>query len=454
MGTYCKKAIFSLCFLALLSIVVSPAIAAEIPSQSQGTEATGILPSNPFYFFKEWGRSIRRTLSFTDLKKAETQLGVVAEQIAEIEKLNELQVAKREAFERAVGNYSANIDLLKTYATTLHSSRGNAAVEKLLGAIVTRGANHYIALQGLLGKFDGKEYAYAFDRTVNEAIDHLVGLLASLPNVPSALRAAPDEQGDHARELFVALLAERLIRVASQDVAYELMKLQQTMIQKWTGQPEFIERIGEARDSEALLQVVDIAREKVFDNDLKNALNVVRQAMLEQMREQGVIDRALVTRAINNAKNIVSDASRKVGVSGELALIVRGLLDRARFQITAAESFLEDGSLGNAYGQIIGAVTAARGAAVLATTTAADYTLELEYMRQYFDAAMERVRASGIDEKLAPILFSKIGEAEVQIAKFGDLIAKNASVAKIVAAMRVAESMLGNIDQLIKELAK
>ncbi len=454
MGINRKKTLFSLCFLAFLLLVVNPSLAAEPFVNNQGTEATGILPSNPFYFFKEWGRSIRRTLSFTDLKKAETQLGVVIEQIAEIEKLNELQVTKRDAFLRAIVNYSTNIDLLKTYMQPLLSNRNNAAVEKILSTVAAQGIKQYGVLQGLLGKFEEREQSRAFDDVVRGSIDRLVGAIAANPTLGEDLQEAISNSENDERELHAALFVERLMHVAPQETMYDVMKLQQTVIQKWTGRAQFIEMIGGVHDGIALLQVVDIAREKVFDGDTKNAINVVRQATLDGIKEQGVVSRALVARGIKEVKAVVDDIATKSVGSGELAAIAQGLIARARFQMSAAEAFAEDGSLGNAYGQVISAATAARSAAVLIMTTAADYALELQFMKEYFDGMMERVRAAKLEHKNSPNLFGKIGEAEVQIAKFGDLIAKNASVARIVSAMRAAESLLGTVDQLIKELTK
>ena len=446
MGTNRKKAIFSLCILVLLLIVISPAFAAETASTNRASEATGILPSNPFYFFKEWGRSIRRTLSFTDLKKAETQLNVVVEQIAEIEKLNELRVEKREAFERAVANYETNIDLLKTYLLPVAQQKGNL--------LHVRASKQYAVLQGLLGKFEGKEQTREFDELVLRAIRQLVEATAVGLQGGVDIQTGVDAGDNAERELRGALFVERLMRVVPIEVVYELAKLQQTLIQKWIGRPRLLEMLGGVRDQEPLLQVIDIAREKVFDNEVRNVLNMMRQATLDELKEKGVTGRAFVTQAVKDGKSFIDDVGKRVAAGGELAAQVRTLIERAKFQRAAAEAFLEDGSLGNAYGQLVGAVTAARNAAVLLSTTPAEYATELQYMRQYFDAAMERVRAARLEPKTALHLFTKIGEAEVAIAKLGDLIAQNSSVVKIVTATRVVESMLGTLDQLIKERAK
>lgn len=460
MATSPKKALFCLCFLISLVILVPKTFAAEASPSVPESGTTGILPSNPFYFFKEWSRSIRRTLSFTDLKKAEIQLGVLNEQVNEIQKLNELNVTRREAIERALDNYNGSIDLLKTYLIPFRGAKsGN--VGQFFDEVVASALRQYDVLQGLIGKLGSDEERSAFDARIAGSLDRIAGITALMPSTledvkkfRARLEDAVGRGESTDRELLAATFLERVMGRVPRETQYELSKLQHTLIQKWIGHAAFTDGIANANDLMPLLQVIDAAREKVFESETKNTMNVARQNLLDTLRANGAITEDLVGNTIKATEEFTNGIAVRLGTNtSELGGVVRGLVERARFQLAAAKNFIDDGALGNAYGQLIGATTAARSAVVLLMLTPADFTYELGRAKQYFDVLMERARAAqGIlrSENLA----GKIGEAEVQIAKLADAITKQASIVKMVAAMNAVEVSLGIVEQLIDELTK
>ena len=108
MGKNLKRALFSAWLLAsalILGGLAAPAMAQDIKISDLGIESTGILPSNPFYFFKSFRRSLRDTFSWSDLSKAQSQLNTLNEQAAEIKQLNDINPDEFSGFSRAVKNY-------------------------------------------------------------------------------------------------------------------------------------------------------------------------------------------------------------------------------------------------------------------------------------------------------------------------------------------------------------
>src|SRR3989338_4474120 len=57
--------------------------AQEITTADLGVDNPGMLPTNPFYFVKEWGRGIKMIFTFNKVSKAEYALKVVNQKAAE-----------------------------------------------------------------------------------------------------------------------------------------------------------------------------------------------------------------------------------------------------------------------------------------------------------------------------------------------------------------------------------
>jgi len=56
----------------------------EVTTEDLGISDPGLLPTNPFYFLKEWGRGVRQLFAFNPIKKAELELRFTNEKAAEL----------------------------------------------------------------------------------------------------------------------------------------------------------------------------------------------------------------------------------------------------------------------------------------------------------------------------------------------------------------------------------
>src|SRR3989344_5694066 len=177
MGRKLKKAVFALIFLTSV-VPVSPILAETATPSELGVENTGILPSNPFYFFKEWGRGLRRTLTVSDFKKAQLALEFLNERAAEIMKLEEITPENISAFARGVANYGEGASELKNKLVLL---RGNASATRLVDPLLDKALKHQDILVGLFNKFGETEGAAEFYLSIDTALDALTEVVAAIP---------------------------------------------------------------------------------------------------------------------------------------------------------------------------------------------------------------------------------------------------------------------------------
>ena len=116
--------------LFLLAIVAAPvafaeetttatAPAAEVTTADLGVANPGMLPTSPFYFLKNWGRSIKRIVTIDPVKKADLELDIANQQAAEIKKMEEVSPDKIAAITKATEKYQANMERLKNIIEAL-----------------------------------------------------------------------------------------------------------------------------------------------------------------------------------------------------------------------------------------------------------------------------------------------------------------------------------------------
>jgi len=81
----------------------------EVAAQDLGISEPKVLPDSPFYFLKNWGRTIRLFFAFNRVRKAELRLKFANEKIVEAEKLVELK-RNPKAIEKVLASFENDID--------------------------------------------------------------------------------------------------------------------------------------------------------------------------------------------------------------------------------------------------------------------------------------------------------------------------------------------------------
>ncbi len=126
----------------------------EISISDLGVEKTGILPTNTFYFVKEWGRGARLFFTSDPVKKADLELRVANEKAAELKKVAENNPQDSEALQRAIANYNKNVDRLRTRLEALKETSENPKIDELLNKLTERAVKHEQLFEELKAKHE------------------------------------------------------------------------------------------------------------------------------------------------------------------------------------------------------------------------------------------------------------------------------------------------------------
>jgi hypothetical protein len=164
----------------------------EVSVQDLGIESTGILPSSPFYFLKEWRRTLTKIFTFDAVKKAELELQYTNERAAEIKKLEEVASSNIEAINKAANNYQQNVERLKTRLEELKQTSENPDVDNLLNNLIDRSLQHRQLFENLQVKFEEqaeiKEKLQVGQEKINEVIAEIPKQLENEASFEERLR--------------------------------------------------------------------------------------------------------------------------------------------------------------------------------------------------------------------------------------------------------------------------
>lgn len=123
-----------------------------------GVENPGLLPTNPFYFLKEWGRGIRRFFTFNPAAQAELELEFTNDKAAELKKIEETRPNDLAAIANALKNYQSSQGRLNSRFEELEETSENPNINRLLDKFATRALQHEKIFSELKEKFfDNKE---------------------------------------------------------------------------------------------------------------------------------------------------------------------------------------------------------------------------------------------------------------------------------------------------------
>jgi flagellin-specific chaperone FliS len=101
-----------------------------------------LLPTNPFYFLKEWGRRIRMFFTFNPIAKAEFELKIVNEKAVELVAVAEKEPQNEKAIQKALANYQKSRERLSQRLESLKETSQNPNVDRLLDKVVEQEVRH------------------------------------------------------------------------------------------------------------------------------------------------------------------------------------------------------------------------------------------------------------------------------------------------------------------------
>ncbi len=306
----------------------------EITIEDLEVEDAGILPTNPFYFVKEWGRGIRSVLTFDPVKKTELELRVTNEKAAELKKVAENNPQDDAALERAIQNYNRNVEKLRNRLETLKETSDNPKVDKLLDELTDRAIKHQQVLEEL--KVKRQTLRDRLEETQNNLDD-------TVNKVPEKLDK-PDK------------FKERLEKVLKNQKETELKELKAL---------NFLSRLeAKASSTEVREKILRLKEDegKKFERKIDILQNETQEKKEVRAEE--------AAKMIEQAKYAIRELEAQIEKikSGDAALeksrlnSVTALLEQAKGHLTKAERLYESKDYGAAYGQANSARLAARNA--------------------------------------------------------------------------------------------
>lgn len=130
---------------------------AKITPAYLGVSNPGLLPTNPFYFFKEWKRSAALALSADNLKRADLELDFSNERAAEIAKLAALVPGDSASISEALDNYSGNINDFENAIAAVSEDVSNPDLTNLLNKEIDFSIKHEGLLSDLKTQFKAQD---------------------------------------------------------------------------------------------------------------------------------------------------------------------------------------------------------------------------------------------------------------------------------------------------------
>ncbi|KKW47688.1 MAG: hypothetical protein A2128_01225 [Candidatus Liptonbacteria bacterium GWC1_60_9] len=446
----------------MFSIVLAPAAMAQgsggVTTAELGVERPGLLPTNPFYFMKEWARGVRRTFTTGAVNKAEYELQVATEKAAELKRLEEVKSDAR-AIARAAENYAENMQRLTERLKTLSATSENPKVDKLMDSLVERTLVHQQLLGELKAKYgEVKDDIEAVQKTVDEVLKEVPRTIDSAEQFTDRLKEAIDARRESAvKELNAINTLDRLNTNLPNEVQEKLSRLKDDLVLKFQGRvsaapvsPSALEEFaGDVREK---VLVIDEVRERVLDAGLKNSLSQLRDRVLKESEDDKSIGEEDAKRMIQYAEELAQKLAAQIKELGVKApTSVQQLLERANANIEQAKTFYAAGQFGAAFGQATAAVSAVKNALTQLAVRTQDFEKNILELKQKFDELRAMARKAELSREKHPKIFALFDQAEQAIVSLSTLSSTAPTSEKFVALMRETKALLGTIEAAIRE---
>ena len=444
---------------------VDSAISAEesVSAAELGVENPGILPTNPFYFFKELGRTIQRVLTFNPVNRANLELEIANTKLAEFKKVEEVSADDEAAILDALENYQAAQERLRARLEALKETTKNPEVERLLSQLAERTVKHEKVFDEVVTRFEDskeiKDLAEIMKNKIAESVaaaaknDDPAGLVAKFEQV---LLEGKGGELKHVRSLEII---DRIQNEVAGDVREAFEKLRQDLGDRLEKDltdvlnKEGIEGVGEAieglpgdyvRRSVILQEIRAQADRRVSD-----AIGKISSSFEVFIRsEADIAERA--KEQIAKATEIIAEAKKVLAEKKDVTGVAASLIKEAEGHLREAGSALANGKAGEAFGQARSAEVLARNALRLLEEKSETNTKELEEDFSEFDLRIQKYAAllndRGMTKENNPKAFALLEQAKQHLQ-----FAREAFARKNFAEVNLH---LGHVKGFIQNLAR
>jgi len=419
-----------------------------------GIENPGILQTNPFYFMKNLRRSTQRAFKFSQMQRAELELGFLNEKAAELARLEQVIPDNGEALVRALTLYQNNLEDLKYLLKNMNPADVSGTSDQFLNKFVDVGSKH-------VRLFD--QLKINSDVRVKTKLDLLQADLSGMMVFALDAFDAPEKSGERLKrvlsaqrggvfkELRFAEFTDRLEEKATYEMPLKIVLLE--LKEDWLMEseaklvarnmfsvlPAALERL--VGDHTRRVKVLDEAREYGLNAELKNDLGAIRQLILEVSGNSRAVSRPDAERILADAREATEFAKERVKAAGERSQMVSDLIAKAEFNLKQSEESMRAAQYVAAFGQASIAAAAAKNA-IVQLDRKANAEQEIKNLKAAYDDMQRKAEQAGFSAENAPNLFEVLGVAEKDLAILSDMEAKTKKFDDVILAMRSAKMRL------------
>ncbi len=369
-----------------------------------------LLPSNPFYFTKEGVRNLRRAFTFGSVSKADLELRIADERLAEIIRLVNIKSVDQGAVKDALESYLENLDLLRAHLTD--SKAGVQGLDKLLDRLVTTVINHGLSFNELNYEKAGEAKA-----ALIEILESGVDRVQSLEELRNRIKTIVFGYHDPLKELQALELLEPINDFLKEDL---LISLAGNIQSNEIGFRSIENLPGNAW---ARLKIIDEARERVNDVVLRSQIAFLRQQLLDKLSASGLLNGIVVAEEINNIQKKLSNWNSNKGGR---------LLEQVKFSLAEAQKALAAGDYGVAFGHASLANAILNNFIFELSLTADNLLREVIFLKKDYDLLM--------GDKRSVLL-------ERQILELSDLVKKDPFNDRVIRGIREVKLILDHARQ-------
>ncbi|MDE2001253.1 MAG: hypothetical protein KGI60_01645 [Patescibacteria group bacterium] len=200
-----------------------------------GVSDVGLLPTNPFYFLKEWRRNMQRAFASGPLAKANVELGIVNEKAAEVAAVVASGTDDANGINQALRNYRDEQGMMQAALNDLPDQAGPDR-EAFLSSAAVAFMNHERLLDSIAGQFSDRKSAgdvvsgtqTMLELSIGEALAK-DGADAFTAKLETALTAV---KGGSLKNIYAAAVLARIHESAPSDAQQALAQAYNRFMQK------------------------------------------------------------------------------------------------------------------------------------------------------------------------------------------------------------------------------
>ena len=367
-------------------------------------EDPGLLPTSPFYFFKEWGRGVQSFFTFNSIGKAELEAKFANEKAAELKKVEEENPNNEMGIARALSNFQRAQEKVASRLQRLKETSENPNVDSLLEKITEKSILHEKLLQEVKMRHEDKEEVRIRIKSAGLSILDVIKRAAEKDDPEKFAQRLKNKleatRGSELKDVRAVEILDRIAETVPEEVRVRLEIVRDGFKEKAKVRIEKLAEEGEDRVRDILDRIPgDEGRRAVVLEEIRLKVSDRAASALKRAQDAAekkvfdAVDRKEKTaEQIRRAAKMIEKAQEKSSEVYELREVVKNLVDQAERHLALAKEAFEAEKYGEAFEQARAAEVVVRNA-LRALEGGKDAPSAIE-LKRVQDRVQDRVRLS------------------------------------------------------------